>query len=34
MRQQNRSQMNETLSLKVFEIPELLQIAHSGEKFM
>ena len=26
--------MSELLSLKGFEIPELLQMAHSGEKFM
>ena len=33
-RQQNRSQMSETPSLKGFEIPELLPMAHSGEKLM
>ena len=33
-RQQNRSQMNETSSLKKFEIPELLPMAHSGAKLM
>ena len=33
-RQQNRPQMSEPSSLRGFEIPELLQMAHSGEKFM
>ena len=32
--QQNRPQMSEPSSLKGFEIPESLQMAHSGEKFM
>ena len=33
-RQQNRPQTSEPWSLKGFEVPELLQVAHSGEKFI
>ena len=33
-RQQNRPQTSEPSSLKGFEVPDLLQMAHSGDKFM
>ena len=33
-REQNRPQKSEPSSLKGFQIPELLQMAHSDEKFM